>query len=199
MTKKILSKCVLCIGLLCFLGISQSWGEVYFTPPPQEQPSVFNYGWRGFGLGLLVGLAAGYVRYVDTSDSNENILKSVAIGGVAGAGFGVLLGIADEQKGQTGIGAAILHNMNQGGVLGLVVGTVWGGIEAIAQSQWQPLGEGAAWGYIGGVIVGLGVGIIEGPKMLQNSSRVARLKYEPLLITDSRARLCPGYRVRYSF
>ncbi len=198
--KKYITMVVICSFLSMVPGVQQSWARGFFGAPPEETPSVINYGWRGLALGSMAGLAAGYARYADSDDNTNDILKSVAFGALSGTGFGLLVGFGDVASGKAGIGGIILRDMHLGGLLGLTVGTVWGGIKAIDDEKWETVGKGAAWGYLGGLVVGLGIAIIEGPSIVaEQRTTTTQVRHGLALFEDSRQDLCPGWQVSCNF
>jgi hypothetical protein len=161
MIKRVLVIVLFCCSVFVFLSPGVQ-AESFFEPPPKEKPDVLSYGWRGLFLGALTGLAAGYVRYDDANGAE--VLKSMAYGTVAGAGVGLIAGLNDASLGYRTTGDILLRDMTLGGWFGLVVGSVWGGVDAINKADLAAFGRGASWGYIGGVLTGLGIGIYESVK-----------------------------------
>ena len=180
-------------------GVSQSWARGIFGDVPEESPSVIDYAWRGLAIGTLAGLSAGYVRYADERDNTEDIARSLGYGSLAGAGVGILVGLADAASGKTGIGGIILRDMRMGGSLGLVLGTIWGGIDALGTNQWESVGKGAAWGYLGGVVLGLGIGIIEAPELVSEEAERKTLRYGMSIFEDSQKNICPALSLSFPY
>jgi len=186
---------------ISFSGIPALRAENYFNTPSEEPPSVLSYTWKGLALGILGGLAAGYARYADSSNSTNEILKSIGYGSLLGIGAGLIAGLADSSAGRIDGGAIVLRDMSRGGLLGTVIGTIWGGIKAIDSTRWEDVGKGAAYGYLGGLTVGLIVGLIEWPAVTQQqiTKTSASVRQSVVFLQDSRANLCPGWQVAYSF
>ncbi|MHB9155012.1 MAG: hypothetical protein ACYC5N_04875, partial [Endomicrobiales bacterium] len=159
------SALILIVSILLATGVTPGRAQLFTTLPPTGKPSVFEYGWRGLLFGSLAGAAGGYLRYADESDS-DNLLRSIGYGSLAGAGVGLLLGFYDAAAERRGMGDIILHDMYLGAGFGTAVGAIVGGINALANSDWKSLGTGASWGYLGGVVLGLGVALYEGPRLL---------------------------------
>jgi hypothetical protein len=97
------------------------------------------------------------------------------------------------------MGDLLLADMNRGGGFGAAVGTIVGGINALANNDWKSVGKGAAWGYLAGVVLGAGVAMYEGPRMSGWST--ARLPYAPAVVfqEDSRNDLYPAICWRHQF
>lgn len=183
-------------------GIRSLQAQYLSTRPPEGQPDVFSYGWRGLFLGMLGGAAVGYLRYAnDSSNVTENILRSVGYGALAGAVLGVGLGFYDVGQGRRGTGDIVLHDMYLGGGFGTGVGAIVGGINALATSDWTYLGKGAAWGALAGGLLGVAVGLYEAPRLMGEipPSTTTRLTTSPAFFADSRGNLCPGLSMRKAF
>ena len=199
MIKKYISVIFVVFMVAASSGVSECMARGFFGSIPEESPSVMDYAWRGLAIGTLAGLSAGYVRYADERDNTENIARSVGYGSLAGAGIGILIGVADVAAGKTGIGGIILRDMRMGGFLGLVLGTLWGGIDALSTNQWESVGKGAAWGYLGGVVLGLGIGILEGPELLSERADKKTFRHGIAMFTDSQKNICPGWSLSLSY
>lgn len=174
----------------------------YLSNRPQAgEPQVFNYGWRGLFLGMAGGAAVGYLRYGDESSNvGENVLKSVAYGALSGAVIGTGLGLYDAGQGRHATGDIILYDMGRGGAFGTGVGAIVGGINALATSDWEQLGKGAAWGALAGGVIGIGVALYEAPKLLNEvPPQTARLSVSPYFFADSRGNACTGLSMSKGF
>lgn len=174
-------------------AVSQSKGLL--GTPPEGEVSVFDYGLNGMGLGFMAGLSAGYIRYKDGTDKGREILTSGLYGTLFGAGLGLVLGTLDASQGKMDTGARILFNMKRGGKFGLLVGTLWGGINALNKDDTKLLGEGAAWGYIGGAVFGALVSFV---KPSSSSSR-ANAAASVVFMRDSRDNAFPALMTQYNF
>lgn len=184
MYKKIISMAIITAVCASFSTISES---AIFGKPYSNTPSVISYGWYGLLLGALGGLSAGYIRYADEKDNSDNILKSVGYGTLSGAGLGLIIGAVDMSSGKTGMGGIIMRDMYLGGLLGLTLGGIGGGIEAIGSKRWESVGKGAAWGYLAGIVFGITVASIEGPGLIADeTSEKKHLSYKLTLKNDSR-------------
>lgn len=192
--------CTVTITLMCIAAFSKTApcaDDLFFNHPAGSTPSVFNYGWRGLFIGSLAGLSAGYIRYADDNNSNE-MLKSLAYGALTGAGLGLVAGFVDTSAGTYGTGDIILRDTNRGGGFGLAVGLIWGGINAISKGDSKEVGKGAAWGYLGGLVVGLGVAIVESTQPGGTTTvRSSGMTYTPSIafFQDMNRQLCPGVRL----
>ena len=207
MIKKICTLLVVITLLANVSGLSESRAYAaysdgtVFGAAPEGIPSVFDYGWRGLFLGALSGLAAGYIRYGGENPVNNNeILRSVGYGSLAGAGIGLIAGFNDISQERYGMGYIFLRDMYRSGGFGVAVGSIWGGINALIDSKWERLGNGAAWGFLGGVLLGAGIAAYEGPKVLGLTPSTVppptskRIDYHLAFFEGSGHRMIPGVR-----
>ena len=184
-------------------AVPSSYADAIFTQPAGSSPNIFYYGWRGVFIGSLAGLSAGYLRYADENNTSE-MLRSLAYGALAGAGVGLIAGFADASNGNVyGAGDTILRDMNSGGGFGLAVGLLWGGISAISKGDSREVGKGAAWGYLGGLVVGLGVAIVQNASGTRSSTACAvpsqTIVPSIAFYRDSRQQPYPAVRCSYHF
>ena len=190
------------ISILCaftiFMGAPSACMAEFFGDAPEGEVSVFSYGMRGLTLGMLCGLSGGYLRYKDEDDNTKDILMSVGYGSLVGSGVGLICGFTDLARGEKGYGAVILRDMHLGGGFGLLVGTIWGGVNAIKSEEWGDLGDGVAWGYLGGALLGLGIGIIEAPKVVAYNPN-NNVRYKIALRRDSKNNTFPVIKATVPF
>ena len=163
--KKMFAVCL----VLAVTASSRLGAEEFFGVQPKGEPSVLNYAWDGMTLGAEIGLSAGYLQYLDGYDTKRLALDT-AYGALAGTGVGLGLGVMDASRGKKGYGAIALRDMHLGGRLGMAVGALWGTVNSLKNSNWENLGRGAAWGFIGGSVAGLGIAFYEGPKLAEERS-----------------------------
>jgi hypothetical protein len=133
----------------------------------QGAPSIVSYGLEGFGVGLGVGLATGYVITTDKPWHSKNwktLVLGAGIGALSGAGIGLIIGAIDAgvSPGGPGPGYYILQDMNYGVGLGFLVGGVVGALIWIGNGSGKDLLRGMAYGTLIGAGTGLVLGIIEG-------------------------------------
>jgi|GEM_PF-3392324 len=187
---------VIILSLITLFAAAPGGAIEFFGVQPQGTPSILNYGWNGLTLGLFMGASVGYSSY-DRSSNASDILTGAAYGSLVGVASGLILGFDDASKGRKGTGAIILRDMHLGGTLGLVVGSIFGGIRVANGNDWKQLGDGAAWGYLTGTIVGLGIALYEGPILLKNYSSDSRYRFA--FLNDSRERPFPALLTTYQF
>lgn len=198
-----MKKVIVLILMIMLLSVNIAFAESgFFGAKPEGTPSVLNYGWEGMTLGIGIGLSAGYLSSLK-SDKDEDILLGAAYGAIAGTATGLIFGFNDAKKGEKGYGAIVLRDMHLGSNLGLAVGTAYGTIAWIKKDKAEYFGESVAWGYIAGAIVGLGIGMYEGPILTgEKSSEMNESKHlihGLTLLVDSQNTPCPGYLVAYIF
>ena len=171
-----------------------------FGKAPEGDVSVFDYGRDGMCLGLFGGFAAGYIRYKDESDKGREIVVSGGYGTLAGAGLGLILGFVDASKGKKDIGALILRDMRSGSGFGSLIGTIWGAINALNKNDSRLLGEGSAWGYLGGAAIGVLVAYVESPKPSSSKAKIeSNYGGSVVFLRDSRKNPYPALAATYSF
>ncbi|MFC1566277.1 hypothetical protein ACFL4A_00380 [bacterium] len=136
----------------------------------EKNPTVLNYAGKGFNIGLILGLAGGYLAYKDTdgtSDDKKILLKGPAYGALIGTFVGLGIGIYDLSRPETGMGSIILQDVRSGAYLGTALGACLGLIKMIDTEKGEDIVIGAAWGSIIGAVAGLLIGIYEGPKVVR--------------------------------
>lgn len=134
------------------------------TAQAQTSESVFTYAFRGLGIGVPVGLSAGYLLTRDGdwgTDDWQDVGLGVAIGAIGGAVGGLTVGLIDASDGRTGTGAIVLKDTWYGTLLGITVGAIVGGVTLMSSGEAEDLLVGMAWGAVIGAPVGVGVGFIE--------------------------------------
>jgi hypothetical protein len=176
------------------LACQSGWAVEFFGASPQGTPSVLNYTWEGLKLGALSGMS---IAYLSNPTDGKGYANSVAVGALVGMGGGIALGVHDASVGRKGTGAIILRDMNLGGFIGLVAGGIVGTLDGINNNKWESVGHDTSVGYLGGVILGLGIGIYEGPIIVKNYSISTEIS--PVLLTDSRHSACPGVGLTAKF
>lgn len=128
-----------------------------------QAPSVVSYGFSGFWTGAAVGLATGYVATGSHFGSNEwrKLVFGAGIGGLAGIGFGITLGISDIGRPPPRPGWLILRDTGYGASLGGLAGGVVGALYWAGSGHPKSLLTGAAIGTLIGSGAGLVIGILE--------------------------------------
>jgi hypothetical protein len=189
----------LCAALILSAFAANSFAGSIFGKTPEGDVSVIDYGINGMGVGLFSGLAAGYVRYENEDDKGREILVSGAYGVLAGASLGIILGSIDASNGHKGIGAIILRDMRKGGEFGLLLGTIYGGIKALNENDSRLLGDNAAWGYLGGAVLGAAIAFIETPGTNSRASIDKHFNGSVAFLRDSQNKPCPGFAAQYTF
>ncbi|MGA1870743.1 MAG: hypothetical protein ACMUJM_19585 [bacterium] len=158
------------IVLLLLVGHAHA-GPFFGSIDPHEEPSVFNYGWAGMKLGLLLGTAIGGVQAIDQherlddDEEAQRVLDGALYGVIGGTMLGLGIGFYGLSEGKTGVGGIILRDMWYGGGIGLIVGGAIGGLQYSQTNEWRHFNESLVWGYIGGTIAGFAFGLIEGPQI----------------------------------
>jgi hypothetical protein len=138
------------------------------APPPEEDStsSVFSYVLEGFGTGLAVGLAIGYLATGPTWESDEwrTLLWGGGIGALTGIGIGIALGVVDAGTAPrgTGIGFYIMRDSYYGIAVGALAGSVVGALYWAGGGSSKDVLTGLCWGTVIGVGAGMILGVVEG-------------------------------------
>ena len=140
---------------------------------PVEQPSVFTYAGRGFLVGSMVGLSAGYLTARsggwDRDDDWQPLVYGTGIGALAGGVLGLSLGIVDMSRNTPGYGAVILRDTVYGAAFGAAAGGIVGTLALVSTKKGEHVLLGAAVGALAGATAGVALGIVEGNRSLDRS------------------------------
>jgi hypothetical protein len=129
-----------------------------------EAPAIVSYGFDGFWTGAEMGLAAGYLATGSHFESREwrSLVYGAGIGGLAGIGVGLTLGIVDTGRNPPRPGWLVLRDTGYGASLGALAGGVIGALYWAGSGHPKDLLTGASVGTLIGGGAGLVLGIIEG-------------------------------------
>lgn len=190
------------IPLVFVLFATEARADGYFGGNPDRAPSVFTYGYRGLLTGTFVGLAGGYVRARRDGFERDDwrpLVLGTGIGALAGATVGMTLGFVDLNADNPGYAAIALRDTLYGAGFGSLIGVVVGGLVIIRTREAEHALFGMAIGTMVGSVVGLGIGLIEGRRIV-SSPRHAR-RFQPDLWTTRDANgglvLAPGLSGRF--
>jgi hypothetical protein len=168
------------LGVLLSLQLAATPAQAEASSGSDE--SVFVYGFRGLGIGVPIGLSAGYLLTRDGSWGGEDwqdLGVGVAVGAIAGAAGGIGIGLADLSDGRSGMGAIVLRDTWYGTLLGITIGAIIGGVRWMGDGNGQDMLVSMAWGAVIGAPVGIGVGFAEAAMRDElgrnDGPRVARL------------------------
>jgi hypothetical protein len=156
-------------AVLLVPGSAQAGG--FFGPDPDYAPSVFTYGYRGLLTGGLVGLSAGYLvarRDGFERDDYRPLVLGGGIGALSGAALGLTLGFVDLADDRPGMGSIALRDTLYGAGFGALLGAITGGLVIIRTREAEHLLFGASIGTLAGAALGLGIGLIEGRRIVSS-------------------------------
>jgi hypothetical protein len=140
---------------------------------PIEQPSVFTYAGRGFLVGSMVGLSAGYLTARsggwNRDDDWQPLVYGTGIGALAGGVLGLSLGIVDMSRNTPGYGAVILRDTVYGAAFGAAGGGIVGTLALVSTKKGEHVLLGAAVGALAGATAGVALGIVEGNRAITRS------------------------------
>jgi hypothetical protein len=135
-----------------------------------ERPSVFTYAGRGFLVGAMVGISAGYLAARsggwERNDDWQPLVYGTGIGALAGGALGLSLGIVDMSRNTPGYGAVILRDTVYGASFGAAAGGIVGALALVSTKKSEHILLGAAVGALFGATAGVALGIIEGNRAL---------------------------------
>jgi hypothetical protein len=137
-----------------------------------SRPSVFTYAGRGFMVGGMVGVSAGYMAARgDTLSALEwqPLAYGLGIGALTGGALGLTLGILDTSRNTPGYGALILRDTVYGAGFGALAGGIVGGLTAISSHKGEHILLGASVGTMIGAVAGIVLGVIEGNRALERT------------------------------
>ena len=143
----------------------------------EHRPSVFTYAGRGFLVGGMVGISAGYlVARSGGWDSDKDwqpLAYGTGIGALAGGALGLTLGILDMNRNTPGYGAVILRDTVYGAGFGAVAGGIVGTLTFISTDESEHILLGASVGALVGAAAGVVLGVLEGNKALEENGQRA--------------------------
>jgi len=142
----------------------------FFLPGPDNTSSVLSYGFKGFGIGALLGTSTGYLVIQDGDwgrDSWRDVGISAGIGALAGTLSGVAVGLYDLSRDKPGVGSIVMRDTLYGSGLGTLAGAVYGALFVIMTRNWQDVALGSAAGCLSGAVIGMVVGFFEGPGIVE--------------------------------
>ncbi len=166
------------VALVSLFTASPALAGGLFGPDPDESPSVFSYGFRGFGTGALVGLGAGYLIARGSDEGGAEDTKAVAYavlgGALVGGVSGLVLGIVDVADDRPGVGNLVLRDTLYGALFGLAAGGLAGTAIAIESEDWETVPFAGAIGIVSGAALGVVVGVFEGRRIVDSPAHRRR-------------------------
>lgn len=128
-----------------------------------DATTLVDYGFKGFTLGLEMGLALGYITTGSHWESNEwkKLVIGAGIGALAGMTTGIIVAVADAAGDGVPAGYYLLRDAGYGVLLGATMGAVIGVLLWVDDGTSKDVLKGAAYGALIGAAAGLLYGIIE--------------------------------------
>lgn len=153
----------LSLALLGLVGLS---APTRCMAEGDDTESILSYAFKGFGSGIAVGFAAGYLSTGPKYESEEwrKLLWGAGIGSLTGLGIGVILGVVDSAASpeQPGVGFYILRDVTYGYSLGALAGGIIGVLYWAGGGVSKDVLVGMAWGTVIGAGTGVVLGVLEG-------------------------------------
>jgi hypothetical protein len=128
-----------------------------------DATSLVDYGFKGFTLGLELGLAVGYIATGPKWEKDEwkTVVLGAGIGALGGMTAGIIVAVADATGHGAPAGYYLLRDAGYGTLLGGTMGAVVGVLFWVNDGTSKDVLQGAAWGAVIGAGAGLVYGIIE--------------------------------------
>lgn len=128
-----------------------------------DATSLVDYGFKGFTLGLELGVAVGYIMTGPRWESDEwkKVVLGAGIGALGGMTLGIVVAVADSTSHGVPAGYFLLRDAGYGVLLGATMGAVVGTLLWVDDGTSKDVLKGAAWGGVFGAGAGLLYGIIE--------------------------------------
>jgi hypothetical protein len=128
-----------------------------------DATSLVDYGFKGFTLGVELGLAVGYIttgpRWED--DEWKKLVIGMGIGAIGGITSGIMLAVIDSTSHGVPAGYYLIRDAGFGTLLGAVMGGAIGVLLWVDDGTSKDVLKGAAWGAVFGAGAGLLYGLIE--------------------------------------
>jgi hypothetical protein len=142
---------VLFTCLVCAVPVSAGqWSFIIEREYVPADISLAGSLWHGLRLGTVTGLSAGWVRYSGEHET-PGIWSSTGWGALAGIGLTAAADLFDKRVTVNNI----LSDTGYGGRIGGSAGFLWGAVTALVSGESERIGDGTAWGFLGGATLGL--------------------------------------------
>jgi hypothetical protein len=155
------------VFLLCSLVPTRSFAEM------PDAGALIDYSFKGFTLGVEVGLAVGYLatgpRY--RQDEWRTLVVGMGVGAFAGITAGIFIAAADYSSRGSSVGYYILRDTNYGTLIGAAMGAVVGGLVWMDDGLPRDLLRGTAYGMLFGGVAGITYGLIESRNAPRRTNR----------------------------
>jgi hypothetical protein len=124
---------------------------------------MMEYGFRGFSVGLELGLAVGYIATGPVYRSGEwrELVLGMGVGALIGMTSGLVLAVSDTTNEGVPTGFFVLRDAGYGTLFGATVGALVGVLLWVDDGTSKDVLKGAAFGTIFGAIAGIAYGVIE--------------------------------------
>lgn len=139
-----------------------------FSPAPSradmpDAMSLVDYGFKGFTLGLELGLAVGYIATGPRWEHDEwkTVVLGAGIGALGGMTLGIVLAVVDSTSHGVPAGYYLIRGAGYGVLLGATVGATVGVLLWVNDGTSKDVLKGAAWGGVIGAAAGVLYGVIE--------------------------------------
>jgi hypothetical protein len=125
---------------------------------------LIDYGFKGFSLGVELGLSMGYIATgpVYRSDEWKKLVLGMGIGAIVGMVGGIVVSVVDATGDGVPMGYFVLRDAGYGTLLGATMGAVIGMLLWVNDGTPKDILKGAAFGTLFGAAAGAVYGVVEG-------------------------------------
>ena len=152
----------LAVALAALMFVASTFAPSRSRAEMPDAASLVDYGFKGFTLGLELGLAIGYITTGPRWERAEwkSLAMGMGIGALAGMTTGIIVAVADTTSEGVG-GYYLLRDAGYGTLLGASMGAVVGLLLWVDDGSSKDVLRGSAFGALFGAGAGLVYGIIE--------------------------------------
>jgi hypothetical protein len=149
--------------LAAFVFAASTFSPSHSRADMPDAISLVDYGFKGFTLGLELGLAIGYITTGPTWEHDEwkQLVLGAGIGALGGMTLGIVVAVVDSTSHGVPAGYYLLRDAGFGVLLGAAVGATVGVLLWVNDGTSKDVVQGAAWGGVIGAGAGVLYGLIE--------------------------------------
>jgi hypothetical protein len=153
----------LTLVLAAFVFAASTFSPAHSRADMPDATSLVDYGFKGFTLGLELGLAVGYLTTGPQWEQGEwkTVVLGAGIGALGGMTAGIVVAVADSTSHGVPAGYYLIRDAGYGVLLGATMGAVIGVLLWVDDGTSKDVLMGAAWGGVIGAGAGLLYGVIE--------------------------------------
>jgi hypothetical protein len=151
------------VRLAAFVFVAASMLPAHSRADMPNAASLVDYGFKGFSLGLELGLSVGYISTgpVYRTEEWRKLVLGMGVGALIGMSTGIIVAVVDVTNHDVPVGYYVLRDAGYGTVLGATMGAVVGLLLWVDQGTPKDVLKGAAFGTLFGALAGIVYGAIE--------------------------------------